>query len=182
MHPISASYNRGGRQPPRRLVLYPTPVERLPAPVNERGCPTVAQYLAVETAYINDHAPARRMKALITYESMCEIAQVLAQFNEPLPHNGRFPPLSATGIMATSAMRHWALSKFTLSHDGVVLCKGKQVLVREQFYSALCWAHLQSSHGGRDKTSRMLWRYGGVPKELIMRFVASCPTCVDKTT
>ncbi|VDB87262.1 unnamed protein product [Peniophora sp. CBMAI 1063] len=185
VHPISASFKRGGLQPPQRLVLYPTPTGTLATPINERGCPTVAQYLAVETSYVNDHAPARRQKALLSYESMCEIAQVLASYNEPVIQleDGRLlhATYPATGIMATSAMRHWARSKFTLSHDGAVLCKGKQVLVREQFYSALCWAHMQSAHGGRDKTSRVLWRFAGVPKELIMRFVASCPTCIDKT-
>lgn len=178
-HPVDT---HSGLQAPRRLILYPAPNERLLPSADEPGCPTFVQYLAVESSYMQDHAPARRQKALLSYESVCEIAQVLAQFNAPPENSSRHPTSTMSGIMMTGSMRHWARSKFTLSHEGVVLCKGKQVLVREQFYSALCWAHMQSGHGGRDKTSRKLWRYAGVPKELIMRFVASCPTCIDRTT
>ncbi|KAI9673560.1 MAG: hypothetical protein M1829_004067 [Trizodia sp. TS-e1964] len=63
----------------------------------------------------------------------------------------------------------------------VVVHENKPVAVRESLYKVLTTAHAIVQHGGRDKTSQEVRKnYSWVPKELIARFVRTCPTCVVK--
>ncbi|GAA6019504.1 hypothetical protein JCM10207_003723, partial [Rhodosporidiobolus poonsookiae] len=88
--------------------------------------------------------------------------------------------------------RHWANKEFSLDplDDRIVLHPWKakrvkgvipRIILRKDIYVALCAAHLESNHGGRDKTFHLIkQRYTHLPKELVARFVEMCPTCAAK--
>ncbi|GAA6019538.1 hypothetical protein JCM10207_003736 [Rhodosporidiobolus poonsookiae] len=88
--------------------------------------------------------------------------------------------------------RHWANKEFSLDplDDRIVLHPWKakrvkgvipRIILRKDIYAALRTAHLESNHGGRDKTFHLIkQRFTHLPKELVARFVELCPTCAAK--
>ncbi|KAI0027486.1 hypothetical protein K488DRAFT_61483, partial [Vararia minispora EC-137] len=135
------------------------------------GCVTFAQYLAIEAAFERGLSPTRRSKVLISRAFISQIVQVLST-----PIRDGSP-----GGFNNAQLRHWARSRFELSSGGVVVQQDKPVLIREHLYEALCHAHLESGHGGRDRTSSVIrQRFSCVPKDLIARFVRACPTCFTR--
>ncbi|BGP35250.1 hypothetical protein JCM10296v2_007085 [Rhodotorula toruloides] len=83
--------------------------------------------------------------------------------------------------------RHWIRTAFELGEkDGVPVPLRKSrgstpCASREEIYDALTVAHVETEHGGRDKTFRRVkdtWSY--IPKEIATRFVRLCPTCTPE--
>jgi len=175
----------------------------MPAPDTEDrpGFPTYAQYKHVEASYLNDLAPKKRFKALITQAMFDDIWDVL-----------HHPKALTTG---TPQFRYWVRKMFTLGlpkrdaiespgtpaadddddddddddsvadTDGAtpvtVLHDGRPVAIMEHLYEVLCYCHGLAKHGGRDKTCAVIReRYTWVPKDLTARFVKACPTCAKK--
>ncbi|GAA6055144.1 hypothetical protein NBRC10513_000815 [Rhodotorula toruloides] len=80
--------------------------------------------------------------------------------------------------------RHWIRTAFELGEkDGVPVPLRKSrgstpCASREEIYDALTVAHVETGHGGRDRTFKRVkdtWSY--IPKEMATRFVRLCPTC-----
>ncbi|KAI8086015.1 uncharacterized protein BX664DRAFT_237922, partial [Halteromyces radiatus] len=121
-------------------------------------------------SYLDNLSFKKRDKALIDRQRYELILQVLQE-----PKN--------TSV-STAQFRFWVKKMFQLvSHSGrLVVCHdNKPVAMREQIYQILIWAHRQSHHGGRDKTSTLVRRrFSWIPKELIARFVRHCPFCITR--
>ncbi|ORZ23524.1 hypothetical protein BCR42DRAFT_319196, partial [Absidia repens] len=121
--------------------------------------------------YLDKLSFKKRDKALIDRQRYELILQVLQE-----PKN--------TSV-STAQFRFWVKKMFQLVplHNGrLVVCHdNKPVAMREQIYHILIWAHRQSHHGGRDKTSTLVRRrFSWIPKELIARFVRHCPFCITR--
>ncbi|GAA95506.1 uncharacterized protein L969DRAFT_92638 [Mixia osmundae IAM 14324] len=107
------------------------------------------------------------------------------------PTSGAYNRLK--GMLASEALatlKTWTLRNFTLvttvQSDGqpeytVFAAKSKlRVATREEIYDLVVAAHLQVNHKGRDKTYAVIRdKYAMIPKEVIARFVAICPYCVN---
>ncbi|KAF8540786.1 hypothetical protein BDD12DRAFT_733835 [Trichophaea hybrida] len=130
--------------------------------------PSTEDFTDILNEYINDLSPKKQDKALIPQKRLNNIEAVLRD------------PKCTT--IESAQFRFWAKKMFSLQVDenGVerVMHENKPVAVREKLYRVLTTAHIQAQHGGRDKTSSQVRKsYSWVPKELIARFVRSCPNC-----
>ncbi|KAI8344257.1 hypothetical protein BC941DRAFT_341584, partial [Chlamydoabsidia padenii] len=122
-------------------------------------------------SYLDNLSFKKRDKALIDRQRYELILQVLQE-----PKN--------TSV-STAQFRFWVKKMFQLvplHGERLVVCHdNKPVAIREQIYNILIWAHRQSHHGGRDKTSTLVRRrFSWIPKELIARFVRHCPFCITR--
>ncbi|SAM07373.1 hypothetical protein [Absidia glauca] len=122
-------------------------------------------------SYLANLSFKKRDKALIDRRRYNLILQVLQE-----PKNT---------AVSTAQFRFWVKKMFqlvTLETGRLVVCHdNKPVAIREQIYTILLWAHQQSHHGGRDKTSILVrQRFSWIPKELIARFVRHCPFCITR--
>ncbi|KAI9861818.1 MAG: hypothetical protein M1824_001929 [Vezdaea acicularis] len=99
-------------------------------------------------------------------------------------------------------LRHWAFKSFVLkelpgfgsslvwraNYDKDDITKLKNAndpeapyVCQEDLYGAIAQGHINSGHRGRDGTCQFVGRIrSGVPKELVGKFVAECPTCTAK--
>lgn len=82
-------------------------------------------------------------------------------------------------------LRFWVRQRFQLmSGPGDRYCalhEGKRVVLRDEIYDVVVRAHIDSQHGGRDKTYNVLrkeWSY--VPKETVATFIKLCAVCNGK--
>lgn len=121
--------------------------------------------------YLNNLSSKKRDKALVNQEQYELILKVLQE-----PKN--------TSV-STAQFRFWVKKMFqliTLRNGQQIVCHdNKPVAMKEQIYDILIWAHRQSHHGGRDKTSALVRRkFSWIPKELVARFVRYCPYCVTR--
>ncbi|KAI9299649.1 hypothetical protein BJ944DRAFT_172085, partial [Cunninghamella echinulata] len=132
----------------------------------------------VVQTYLNNLSSKKRDKALVSQQQYRLILKVLQE-----PKN--------TSI-STAQFRFWVKKMFQLvvpppsrhnSNNGepIVYHDQKPVAIKERIYDILLWAHRQSHHGGRDKTSALVRRkFSWIPKELVARFVRYCPYCVTR--
>lgn len=147
-----------------------------PPPVFTRdgrdGFPPEADFEIVMAEYVGGLNPRKRDKALMTQAMYDSILVILTN-----PHDTR---------CATAQFRFWTKKMFrlvTTAHAQIVTHENRPVAVKEQIYDVLVQCHSQCSHGGRDKTSNQVRRYySWIPKELIARFVKSCPLCNARRT
>ncbi|ORX45469.1 hypothetical protein DM01DRAFT_1398139, partial [Hesseltinella vesiculosa] len=120
--------------------------------------------------YLGNLSFKKRDKALIDQQRYDLILRVLQE-----PKN--------TSI-STAQFRFWVKKMFTLTNHNAQLAvchDNKPVAMKEHIYAILIWAHRQSHHGGRDKTSALVRRrFSWIPKELIARFVRQCPFCITR--
>ncbi|KAL1923194.1 uncharacterized protein VTP21DRAFT_9570 [Calcarisporiella thermophila] len=141
-----------------------------PTPGKQDALPTPDQFESIIDDYLSSLSPKKRDKALITQDMYDHILRVLLD-----PRNTQ---------NSTAQFRFWSKRMFTLAmHHGrpVILHEGKPVAVREEIYDILVRCHRAASHGGRDKTSSLIRRhYSWIPKELVARFVRSCPYCTSR--
>ncbi|KAI7872423.1 hypothetical protein BDF14DRAFT_1690362, partial [Spinellus fusiger] len=132
--------------------------------------PSVSEIENIIQEYLNNLSSKKRDKALIDRDRYMLILQVLKQ-----PKNT---------ALSTAQFRFWVKKMFQLVSFGgtdFIYHDNKPVAVREDIYAILVCAHNESRHGGRDKTSVLVrQRYSWIPKELIARFVRSCPICTLK--
>ncbi|ORZ22548.1 hypothetical protein BCR42DRAFT_447843 [Absidia repens] len=133
--------------------------------------PSEKDFDDIVQTYLDNLSFKKRDKALVDQQRYDLILQVLQK-----PKN--------TSV-STAQFRFWVKKMFQLVylHNGrLVVCHdNKPVAMREQIYSILIWAHRQSHHGGRDKTSTLVRRrFSWIPKELIARFVRHCPFCITR--
>ncbi|KZF20664.1 hypothetical protein L228DRAFT_240435 [Xylona heveae TC161] len=142
----------------------------LPVIPQPEGFPSLESFEMVMNDYILSLSPKKRDKALIPKKRCDNIEAVLSD------------PKCTT--IESAQFRFWAKKMFSLRtvydpQKAVLVChEGKPVAVRERLFQILTKAHADCQHGGRDKTSGQVRRYySWVPKELIARFVRSCPTC-----
>ncbi|KEI39829.1 uncharacterized protein L969DRAFT_382603 [Mixia osmundae IAM 14324] len=83
--------------------------------------------------------------------------------------------------MRNIKFRSWALKNFKLSANGsrlVSTSNGLPIACVEQYHSICAAAHGKCMHGGRDKTHKAIaakWAF--IPKDIVARFVATCPLC-----
>ncbi|EKM52743.1 uncharacterized protein PHACADRAFT_99963, partial [Phanerochaete carnosa HHB-10118-sp] len=173
---------------PRKRILAPTPVKIVKTtkrlyPAGDLGLPSREECEEVINEYLQSLSIRKREKALITQEMFDDIWDVL---QEP------------TARIRTPQFRFWVRKMFKLSHSPggsrdapyvpddsdmvpVILHEGRPVAVKEQIHDILCFYHLASGHGGRDKTmAEVRDNYSWVPKELVSRFVKACPTCSSR--
>ncbi|KAI8336141.1 hypothetical protein BC941DRAFT_398061 [Chlamydoabsidia padenii] len=133
--------------------------------------PSQSEFDNIVQTYLGNLSFKKRDKALIDRQRYNLILQVLQE-----PKN--------TSV-STAQFRFWVKKMFQLvsfQTGRLVVCHdNKPVAVREQIYTILIWAHRQSHHGGRDKTSALVrQRFSWIPKELIARFVRHCPFCITR--
>lgn len=99
-------------------------------------------------SYLANLSFKKRDKALIDRRRYNLILQVLQEPKNTSVSNAQF--------------RFWVKKMFqlvTLETGRLVVCHdNKPVAIREQIYTILLWAHKQSYHGGRDKTSTVVSR------------------------
>ncbi|KAI8060681.1 hypothetical protein BC940DRAFT_337423 [Gongronella butleri] len=136
-----------------------------------RQYPSADEFEQIMQQYLTNLSLKKRDKALIDQERYNLILRVLQE-----PKN--------TAI-STAQFRFWVKKMFTLTtlpSGRLAVCHDhKPVAMKEQIYSILIWAHRQSHHGGRDKTSTLVRkRFSWIPKELIARFVRQCPFCITR--
>ncbi|KAI9022222.1 hypothetical protein CLU79DRAFT_719196 [Phycomyces nitens] len=141
-----------------------------PSCSNDDQYPSYAEIEVIIQEYLDNLSSKKRDKALIDRDRYMLILQVLKR-----PKN--------TAI-STAQFRFWVKKMFRLvSYGGnsYIYHDDKPVATREDIYGILLCAHNESRHGGRDKTSVLVrQRYSWIPKELIARFVRSCPVCILK--
>ncbi|KAI9877758.1 MAG: hypothetical protein M1830_002923 [Pleopsidium flavum] len=137
------------------------------------GFPSLTSYEDTENRYVTALSPKKQDKALISAQRRDNIKRIL--------HDKKCTTIES------AQFRFWAKKMFTLEPldkplDQQMVChEGKQVAVKEKLFMILVRAHSDCQHGGRDKTSAQVrQRYSWVPKELIARFVKSCPTCAAR--
>ena len=113
--------------------------ERSPLPTHEEFEKTV-------NGYITGLSHKKRDKALIKRARYTNILAVLNDQKDTTIESAQF--------------RHWAKKMFTLgvSPEGhqILLHEEKPVAVKEDLYEVLTTCHLQTAHGGRDKTARQV--------------------------
>lgn len=161
-----------------RLARTPTYKPR------DLGVPTQDQFDEVVEDYLQSLSIRKREKALISQDMFDDIWDSLQH-----PTNAK---------IRTPQFRFWVRKMFTLSAGGpqshdlpsiaddadvvpVVLHEGRPVAVKEQLYDILSYYHLCTGHGGRDKTmAEIKENYSWVPKELVARYLKTCPTCTCK--
>ncbi|KAJ5714507.1 uncharacterized protein N7483_011688 [Penicillium malachiteum] len=136
------------------------------------GFPDVKEFDQLMCSYVNELSSKKQDKALIHATRARNIKNVLMEPKDT--------------AIETAQFRFWVKKMFKLQSVGAgtadcrkMIChEGKPVAIREKLFKILTKAHHQCQHGGRDKTSAQVRRiYSWVPKELISRFVKSCPTC-----
>ncbi|OAD74702.1 hypothetical protein PHYBLDRAFT_167051 [Phycomyces blakesleeanus NRRL 1555(-)] len=141
-----------------------------PSCSNDDQYPSYAEIEVIIQEYLDNLSSKKRDKALIDRDRYMLILQVLKR-----PKN--------TAI-STAQFRFWVKKMFRLVSCGgnsYIYHDDKPVATREDIYGILLCAHNESRHGGRDKTSVLVrQRYSWIPKELIARFVRSCPVCILK--
>ena len=130
------------------------------------GFPSLQQYLSLCKSYLDSLSDKKRDKALITKATYLAVSAVLDNHDD--------------SSQQSAAFRFWARKMF--SFDGECLIHdGKPVATTEEIYSILVEYHYNTSHGGRDATTKLVHdNYSWIPKEIIARFVKSCPTCGEK--
>jgi hypothetical protein len=150
------------------------------SPSDNPGYPSYSEYKQIESSYMAAMCSNKKEKALISQALFDRIWDVLQDPQSP-NEDGQF--------------RFWARKQFALSEDrhtlsaywdnentdkAVILHRGRPVAIQEQLYDVLCYCHGRASHGGRDKTFAVVHElFSWVPKYLVVRFVAACPTCIQ---
>jgi hypothetical protein len=108
--------------------------------------PNQQDFADIVQNYLDNLSFKKRDKALIDRQRYELILQVLRE-----PKN--------TSV-STAQFRFWVKKMFQLvpfHGERLVVCHdNKPVAIREQIYNILIWAHRQSHHGGRDKTSTLV--------------------------
>ncbi|RCH85764.1 hypothetical protein CU098_008836 [Rhizopus stolonifer] len=112
--------------------------------VNDHGqYPSHQEFEEIVQDYLQNLSSKKRDKALIDQKRYRMVLQVLKD-----PRNTS---------LSTAQFRFWVKKMFRLTAKHVVCHDGKPVATREQIYSILVRAHREVHHGGRDKTSTLVF-------------------------
>ena len=153
------------------------PIQHVPVIVPDVGdlshheAPTRDEFEELLQKYVEGLAGIKRNKALITREMYNVILMALL---EPQNTQNESPQF-----------RHWARKHFTCVENtnspqrtNIVLSDGKPVATRDQLYDIVVAKHIETAHGGRDKTHMAVSEdFAWIPKELITQFLMYCPKC-----
>ncbi|GAA5988037.1 hypothetical protein JCM10908_002037 [Rhodotorula pacifica] len=138
---------------------------------DEGTLPSRSEFDETLEAYLQSLHAIKRNKALMPRELYDTIIQIL-----------RKPQATTIG---DPQLRFWVRQRFQLMTGPRDSCcalhEGKRVVLRDEIYDVVAKAHLDSKHGGRDKTYTLLrqdWSY--VPKETVATFTKLCPVCSGK--
>lgn len=82
----------------------------------------------------------------------------------------------------TSEFRIWVQKKFFLDGRSIRLKNSEQcIAVQDNIYCHLRRCHLMSNHANPEDTWKIVKsKYSYIPKDVVTKFVASCPICVDE--
>jgi hypothetical protein len=113
---------------------------------DDQQCPSSFEFEEIIQQYLNNLSDKKRDKALVDIQRYNLILQVLKD-----PKN--------TAI-STAQFRFWVKKMFQLLVINSVECvihDDKPVAIREKIYEILVMAHSEAHHGGRDKTSALVF-------------------------
>ncbi|GAA5874029.1 hypothetical protein JCM3774_001588 [Rhodotorula dairenensis] len=161
------------RASPANPVSLPDTFPEPPNPVNaeDGSLPQRSEFAEALEAYIQSLHPIKRNKALMPRELYDLVIDIL-----------RKPQDTTVG---DPQLRFWVRQRFQLmcgpGERYCALHEGKRVVLRDELYDVVARAHIDSHHGGRDKTYNALrkeWSY--VPKETAAAFIKLCAVCNGK--
>ncbi|BGP32966.1 hypothetical protein JCM10296v2_004752 [Rhodotorula toruloides] len=151
--------------PPEPIIAHLVPVQPSDGEMPER----TAYDKAVDDYILSLH-PIKRNKALMTDSLHDLVLKILIE-----PQNTQ---------LGDPQLRFWVRQRFTLLEQPegkYVLHDNKKVVLKDALWDTIASAHVETKHGGRDKTYAAVkkgWSY--VPKEVVTVFVKLCPTCGGK--
>ncbi|KAF8321074.1 uncharacterized protein EI90DRAFT_3079455 [Cantharellus anzutake] len=188
--PVSPGRAAGQERPPEASSSQPASA---PNPANP---PFLSRedFAVIMDRYLNSLSRKNREKALLTQAVYNDVLTLLkaGKAAEEFPDgtttetDGNTVPVGDQHVdidpsLDTPQFRFWVRKMFALQHMNdveVVTHNGKPVAVQEQLYEILTHCHIQTNHGGRDKTAHMVnEHYSWIPKVFIETFVKSCPGC-----
>ncbi|GAA6018170.1 hypothetical protein JCM10207_002856 [Rhodosporidiobolus poonsookiae] len=122
--------------------------------VYDTSLPSPQDFRDEVKAYLESLAPVKRKKALLSRKLHDFILSVLLE------------PRNTT--LGDAQLRFWVRQRFTIlstTEGDLVAHEDKPVVTRDDIYRVLCLVHVETKHGGRDKTFGMIKaRYSYIPK------------------